>query len=82
MTKEELINHCENAIYGGFWGEREPEISLVMRGSLGMGSRLTRRLWPKGPKGTAIAEVEENKILVVFKAKEVLAAVKEIEAEC
>lgn len=73
MKPEEIIQQCDEQIRR--WGHGA-KVSFVVRGR--WGKRNTKRLWPGGPVGEILAEVDENRLLVAFSASEVKQAVEEL----
>lgn len=65
MTSTEIIAHCEAQM--ALAGEKA-EISLVLRGSFGRG---TKRLCPGGPAGRVASERHDGTVLVFFAAQKV-----------
>lgn len=65
MTVPEMLAHCEAQL--ALTGEKA-EISLVLRGSYGRG---TKRLCPGGPSGRVASERHDGTVLVFFAAQQV-----------
>lgn len=76
MTPQQLIEQCEKAIAHPILGGPEAKISLVLRGQFTNSGK--KRLWKgKGaPVGECVSDADDKHVMVVFRAQDVLDAVK------